>query len=292
MRLTAELNAAIEQPNLDELTAQIKEISSLPHIVAKTIEIANDPNSTTLDLKNIIETDATLTARILRCVNSSAYSLRQHISSLMHAVTYLGTVEIRRLALTASVAEMFRNDEVIGPYRRSSLWKHLVAVGVCARLIALRKAMPDFDDAFLAGLLHDLGVILEDQYSHKRFRAVISALESHTPLVQSERMVLGFDHCQLGARLAEVWGFPERVRAAIAHHHGSAEYHGNGVAIVQCVEVANAICTVKGLASVGMKLVQVPNQALQALSLSREQLTVLADDVDKELANNASLMEL
>lgn len=281
-----------EQPTLEALAASISEISSLPHIAAKTIEIANDPNSTTLDLKNVIETDAALTARILRCVNSSAYALRQHISNLMHAISYLGTREVRRLAVTASVAELVRHDEEIGAYRRSSLWRHLVAVGLCARLLALRQKMPDFEDAFLAGLLHDIGIILEDQYAHQGFRAVVSALDSHTPLIETERSVLGFDHCQLGARLAGVWRFPEHVRAAIAHHHDSSDYRGPALPIVHCVEVANAVCTVKNLTSVGWKLVQAPGLALRALALTREQLTVLADDVDKELANNAALMEL
>ncbi len=292
MKSTAVVDAVLKQPTLDTLATRITEISSLPHIAAKTIEIANDPNSTISDLKNIIETDAVLTARILRCVNSSAYALRQHISNLMHAISYLGTREVRRLAVTASVAELVRDEEVIGSYRRSSLWKHLVAVGLCARLLALRQKMSDFEDAFLAGLLHDIGIILEDQYAHQGFRAVVSALDAHTPLVETERSILGFDHCQLGAKLAGVWQFPEHVRAAISHHHDSSDYRGNALAIVHCVEVANAVCTVKDLTSVGMKLVQAPGQALKALALTREQLTVLADDVDKELANNAALMEL
>ncbi|MHB8974437.1 MAG: HDOD domain-containing protein [Pirellulaceae bacterium] len=292
MRLQDYVDANSRMPAMEEIVSRMQEISSLPHVVAKTIAIANDPNSSTLDLKNVIETDAALTARILRCVNSSAYSLRQNITNLMHAVSYLGTKEIRRLALTASVAELFQQDEAIGPYRRSVLWKHMIVVGLCARLIALRQKMADFEDAFMAGILHDIGIVLEDQYAHEHFRAVVHALDNNTTLAETEQVHLGFDHAQLGARLAEVWRFPESVRAAIGFHHMSAQYHGEAEAIVWCVEAANVICTVKGYSSVGLKLVQVPRHALAALSLTREHLAVLAEDLDKEVANNESLLNL
>jgi putative nucleotidyltransferase with HDIG domain len=278
-------------PTLAALVNRIQDVSTLPHVIARTLQVINDPDASALRLKNVIETDAALSVRILRCVNSSAYSLRQEVTSLQHAITFLGLKEIRRLAVTARVSELFAHDEAFGPYRRRGLWKHLVAVGLCARLIAMRQRMADFEDAFLAGLLHDVGIILEDQYVHAQFRAVVGSLDNHTPLVEAERSVLGFDHAQVGAAVAERWRFPESVKAAIGYHHASGDYQGESLAIVRCVEVANLICTVKGYSSVGLRLVEASPATIQALSLNREHLLVLAEDLDNELAKNANLLD-
>ena len=279
-------------PTFDEVIGRVSEISTLPNIAMKVMEVANDPDSSVLDMKSAIEMDPALGARVLRCVNSSAYSLREKVSSVQRAISFLGMRQIRNLALTASVADLFAREETIGSYRRRGLWQHLVAVGIGARLIAMRQRMPDFEDAFVAGLLHDIGIVLEDQYAHEHFRKVIADLDNNTSLVEAERNRLGFDHASLGARVAGNWRFSETVKAAIGYHHNSVDYRGEAIMIVRCVEVANLICTLKGYSSVGRKLVSVPQSALSVLSLTREHLSVLAHDVGGELTKNASLFNL
>jgi putative nucleotidyltransferase with HDIG domain len=285
-------------PTLDEVLGRVGEISSLPHVALKVMEVANAPDSSVIDMKSAIEMDPSLSARVLRCVNSSAYGLREKVSNVQRAISFLGMRQIRNLALTASVAELFAREETIGSYQRRGLWRHLVAVGICARLIAMRQRMPAFEDAFAAGLLHDIGIVLEDQYAHAQFRCVIQDIGDHgyvvpgKTLLDAERKRLGFDHAQLGAKLAEGWRFSERVTAAIGYHHNSTGYHGKEIMIVCCVEVANLICTLKGYSSVGRKLVSVSQPALSALSLTREHLSVLAQDLDGELAKNAALFDL
>lgn len=279
-------------PTLDELVRRVSDISTLPHVAMKTMEVANDPKSSAIDLKEIIESDAALGARILRCVNSSAYATREKVTNLQQAISYLGLRQIRSLALTASVSEMFSKDEEIGPYRRRNLWSHLVAVGICSRLIAMRQKLPDFEDAFAAGLLHDIGIVLEDQYLHGHFCNIIQSLGEGPTLAEAERKVLGFDHAKLGTQVAELWRFPDSVKAAIGFHHMSVNYHGADITVVRCVEIANLICTVKGYSSIGLKLVKVSQPALGALSLTKEHIAVLAADLDEELAKNAALFEL
>jgi putative nucleotidyltransferase with HDIG domain len=279
-------------PTMDDLVRRIHEISTLPQVAMKTIEVANDPKSSAIDMKEIIESDAALGARILRCVNSSAYATREKVTSLQQAISYLGLRQIRNLALTASVAELFAKEENIGSYRRRGLWGHLVAVGICSRLIAMRQKISDFEAAFAAGLLHDIGIVLEDQYVHGPFCTMVQSLRDGTTLVEAERTHLGFDHARLGAKVAELWRFPENVKAAIGYHHMSVNYRGNDIEIVRCVEVANLICTVKGYPSVGLKLVKASQPALNALSLTKEHIVVLAHDLDEELTKHAALFEL
>ena len=277
---------------LERMVRRIDEISTLPQIALKVMEVANDPDSGAADLKEVMEGDAALSARVLRSVNSSAYAVRTRITNLQQAIAYLGLKQIRNLAMTASVSELFKRNEQIGDYRRLDLWRHLVSVGICARLIGLRRKLPSFEDAFLAGLLHDIGIILEDQHAHDKFCTVIASLEADVPLVEIERRVLGFDHTGLGEAVAASWGFPPAVCAAIRYHHNSAAYRGPEVDIVRCVEVANLICTLKGMTSVGAKLVQVSWPALQGLAITKEDIRVLADDLDTEIAANESLFQV
>jgi HD-like signal output (HDOD) protein len=277
---------------LEAVLRRIDEISTLPQIALRVMEVAKDENSSAADLKDIMENDVALCARVLRCVNSSAYSLRSKVSNVQQAITYLGLKQIRNLAMTASVAELFAKDEKIGPYRRRDLWRHLVAVGICARLIAMRRNMRNFDDAFLAGLLHDVGIVLEDQHAHAPFALAIQAIHPQRPLSDAERAHLGFDHTMLGEKLAEAWGFPEPVRAAIRYHHVSVNYRGPEINIVRAVEVANVICTLKGISSVGVKLVKVCRASLDALSLNAQDVSVLSEDLSEELTRNASLLSL
>ncbi len=279
-------------PPLRTVVEHIDEISSLPHIALKVMEVANDPNSGAADLKLIIEGDTALSARVLRCVNSSAYALRCQITNLQQAVAYLGLKQIRNLALTISVSELFKENDSIGPYRRTELWRHLVSVGICARMIAMRSKFADFEDVFLAGLLHDIGIVLEDQHVHEAFEQVMLSLEGEETLATVERRHLGFDHTQLGVEVASLWGFPEAARAAIRHHHMSAQYHGECIDTVRCVEVANLLCTLKGIPSVGRKLVRFSGPAIAGLKLTKEDVAILAEDLDQELAANASLFQV
>ncbi len=279
-------------PTLDSIVRRIDEISTLPHIALQVMEVANEPSSSAADLKEVIEGDAALCARILRCVNSSAYATRTKITNLQHAIAYLGLKQIRNLAITASVSGLFKKEEAIGSYLRSRLWQHLVSVGICARLIAMRREFENFEDMFLAGLLHDIGIILEDQYVHEPFRKVIEGLNDDKTLATVELEHLGFAHTVLGARVAEAWKFSDHITDAIRHHHNSAKYQGDHMDIVRCVEVANLVCTLKGLSSVGRKLVMISQPALEGLSLTKEDIVVLLEDLDREIERHTDLFRM
>jgi HD-like signal output (HDOD) protein len=274
---------------IDSVVDRIDQVSTLPHVALHVMEVANNLDAGAAELKLAVEGDPALSARVLHCVNSSAHPLRAKITNLHSAISYLGFAQVRNLAITASVSDIFKHDEVIGPYSRTELWRHLVSVGVCGRLIAMRKGLPNFEDAFLGGLMHDFGIILEDQHVHRPFRLAIQSLRSDETLVQTEQEYLGFDHTTLGSRIAETWKFPPSVRACIRFHHMSGNCRTPEMDIVHCVAVANLICTLKGISSVGMKLVELPQDALSALSFNKEDIRVLAGDLDRELSQHKSL---
>lgn len=287
-----EISPAEAEARLARFARTVDEISTLPHVAMRVLEVAQDPDASVSQLKGVLEQDVSLTARVLRCVNSSLFGLRVKVTNLQTAVAYLGFNQVRNLAVTASVAEIFRGGETIGTYHREELWKHLVSVGICARMIAMRQRLQIFEDAFLAGLLHDIGIVLLDQHAHTGFCEVIAALKPNVPLVEVEKSILGFDHTEAGERIATSWKFPEAARDAIRYHHRAGDYRGEHGAIVRCVELANGICTLKGITSMGVKLAKVSPTTLSALGVSREDLLVLANDLDAELTRSAELFSM
>ena len=281
-----------KQISLETAVSRATEVSTLPHVALRVMGAARNPSSTASDLKTIVEGDPSLSARVLRTVNSAAYAVRSKVTNLHQAISLLGFNQIRNLAITASVSHSFKTENVSGTYRRAGLWRHLVSVGICARLIAARTRMSAFEDAFLAGLLHDFGIIIEDQHTAKAFRAMLSSLDDSRPLTEVEQQYLGFDHTLLGARVAEAWKFPLPVKAAIRFHHMSEKCTDESAPIVRCVEVANFVCTLKGISSVGRNLLAPPYEAIRALSFKKEDIKVLVTDLDEEMVRYESLYQL
>ncbi len=280
------------QGTIEEIAEQISDVSTLPHVALRVMEVANDPDCGARDLKEVMEADVSLSTRVLRVVNSSAYAVRTKVTNLQQAIAYLGSKQVRNLAMTASVSRLFQQDETIGRYQRLGLWRHLVAVGTCSRLLAMRLRMKNFEDIFLAGLLHDLGLILADQHFHRAFTNLMLHVEEGKPIYQHERNDLGFTHCQLAGEIAKKWRFPDGVVMAIVHHHSSVMYHGEHIDTVRCVEVANLVCTLKQMSSIGINCLRVPQATLNALGLSKNDLVVLGEDLDRELKANQVLFQM
>jgi putative nucleotidyltransferase with HDIG domain len=283
---------AHRQSPLNEVARRVRDISSLPTVALRVMEVTNDANTPTGELKAVLEGDVSLSARVLRLVNSSAYGLRQRVTTLQAAIAYLGFRQIRNLAMAASISEVFKKDELIGSYSRPALWKHLVSVGICARMVAMRRSLEDFEDVFLAGLLHDIGIILVDQYDHANFRRMASALRSDLCLGEAEQEALGYSHMELGARVGAQWRFPELVTSAIRYHHHAVAPSNQNCQAIRCVQVANALCTFRNISSVGLSLVKPPVDAINGLNLLRPDIEALLADMDEEFQQQSMLFVL
>jgi len=277
---------------LDRVVREITEVSTLPQVAMQTIELCNNPETGAADLRDLIESDPALSSRVLRCVNAASNGLVRRITCIQQAVSYLGFKQVRNLAVTASVSSIFCDGDRIGSYSRSGLWKHLVWTGVAARFIASRCNIQEFEDVFLAGLLHDLGIILEDQYCHKHFVAVINSLSDQDTLPHLEKRIMGFDHPTLGKRIAEKWKFPTQITSAIRFHHMPDKYRGDDAGTVASVVLANYLCFAKGVSSVGGGKLECSPYVLETLGVGRQDLIVIAEDLNAELKQYDHLLEV
>lgn len=269
---------------VERLFKRISEVSSLPAVAVRIIEVANDSTTGAEDLHEVVQFDAALAMRIMRTVNSSYYSLQNKVADLRLAITLLGFKEVRNLAMTAYVAQLFKKAPGYGTYSREGLWNHLIGAGAATQLIAqiCRRVPPA--EAYLAGLLHDLGLILIDQYLHKPFCKIVDALNNDTPICQVESEILGFDHTELGEFVAARWHLPEHLTTTIRYHHAPLEYDGPHREMVNAVALANFFCHAKQLTSLGVAYKQVPPEEIfSSLGLDKQQVGSIWEQLDETL---------
>ncbi|KAF0192477.1 MAG: metal dependent phosphohydrolase [Gammaproteobacteria bacterium] len=203
----------------EALVRGAKTVSSLPTTFTQLNTAVEDPRSSNRDIAGIISDDAGLSARLLRMVNSALYAFPSKISTISRAVTVVGTKQLRDLALATSVLDMFR-DVPSDQVNMESFWKHNIACGVTARVLATMRRDPNAEEYFVSGLLHDIGrLLMFTEAPELAAQAFGKARESQTLLYKNEQEVFGFDHAAVGAVLLKQWQLPAQIVAAVGYHH-------------------------------------------------------------------------
>jgi len=217
---------------LDAIVERISDAETLPVIVTEIVRVTNDPRSDADTLAEAVAKDPALSAKIIRTVNTSFFGFLVKAKDVQAAVVRLGMGKVRDIALGLGVSKLFSGPTDVDGYSRVNVWKHSVAVGILNEILV--ETLPSSQarqlsgEALLAGLVHDLGIILLDQYSHKRYDPLPALAQSlKEPLYRVERDEYGFDHAQLGAAVLKHWRFPDDIVAAVAMHHeqGPGEDH-------------------------------------------------------------------
>ncbi len=229
---------------IDALVRRVEQLSPLPAVALKVLDLAHNERSSAADLASVIATDQAMTAKLLRLANSAYFAAGRAITTVRDAVVVLGMIEVRRLVLTTALMGSF-NGSSTGDFHVPSFWGHALAVGLVAEVMARHTGRAAPEEAFTAGILHDIGKLVMSQYEKERFEAATAlAMVKGIPLERAEAEVFGFSHPELGSRLAGSWRFPSSLCEAIAAHHGAPDA-AQGLAWV--VAQANALCRDHGL---------------------------------------------
>ncbi len=237
---------------IDRVFHKIGDVSSLPTRAVEIMDLAQDSEADAADLIDVIRGDPAIAMRIMRTVNSSFHGVREPVGDLKQAVMLLGFQEIRNIAMSAYVAPLFRETTGYKSYSREGLWNHMVGTGVVAQTIANTSGRVNPQEAYLAGLLHDIGFVMIDQYLHKPFRRIINALTPEAPAYEVERETIGFDHSELGEYVAVQWQLPKHLTDAIGHHHHPADYEGPHADMVLTVSLSDRLCDFRQLSALGI----------------------------------------
>jgi len=206
------------------LINKFNRIKTLPHVVTKLSGLINDENSTMKDFEDVIKMDPTLVVRLLRLVNSPYYGLAQKVDSIGRAIAFIGMKNLYSLAVTDAIKNIFTSSEDQDRiYSRKQLWMHCAAVSICSKVLAERIFGVNGDNAYLCGILHDFGIIVEEQVAGDDFTAIFDAYDFTATIDTFERQFLGTDHCEIGYLLTRDWEMPENVQQAIRDHHQSLD---------------------------------------------------------------------
>ncbi len=204
---------------VDEVTERLP---SLPQPTLKALQLIDDPKYSAGKLAGIIGMDQSLAGRLLQWANSPFYGLRYKVSTLERAIMVLGTRQIRELLMAVSVSEMLNRKMPGYGLNRGDLWRHSIAVAAGSRYLAREHQYAQPEQAFIGGLLHDIGKLIMDELlvMEESWVAEWNQLkEEGASFTDLERWLSGFDHAQLGGRVAQKWNLPMSLVEAITYHH-------------------------------------------------------------------------
>lgn len=273
---------------VDKALASIGDIATLPEITIKIIQIVEDPKSTARDLHDIIKNDPALSVKVLKVVNSAFYGLPGQVASVDRAIILLGLSAVKNIAIAASIARLFKGRRISEHFSASDLWRHSVGVAVVAADIA--KAAPHdvlVDEVFVAGMIHDIGMMVERQAYADAFANVVNrCMDGKTNMLEAERKLIGADHQAFGVGLTTKWKFPRHLRAAVGFHHNPEALSPELQNLATLIQLADVLCCQE---KVGFYLTaadgQISQNTLERLKVTPQQVEELRVDLPQLVAD-------
>jgi HD-like signal output (HDOD) protein len=275
--------------DLDEFQNRIKTIANLPtlpHIASRLMRIVNAPATSANTVAAVVAQDVSLSAKVLRLANSAFYGIPKSINTLNSAVVILGFKIIETMVLSLTVFDMFAGGGGgAALFDRKAFWRHSLRCGVTSRLLAFRRRKIfalDPEEAFCAGLLHDIGKIVMEQYLNADFhKALHHARMYDISSFEAEKAVLGYTHCDVASWLTGAWSLPDEIVQPLVCHHEPDEAEPCAEAVIIC-HVADTVSKIEG-ESLPEDAVGRLEPKLTALGLSARDLTDIYQEIPSEM---------
>lgn len=273
-----------------EVVQNVGEIAAIPQVVMKVLDMTSNTRATTQELEDVIGQDQGLTSKVLTLANSSYYGLPRRVSSLRETVMFLGFRAIRNIAMTASCYNMFIGKSDSQSLLKRRIWRHSVDSSLFTRLVCSYASDVVPDEAFAAGLLHDIGKAVLEQYYPQAMLQVIHAAERlGIRHYEAEEQILGFNHADVGLALAIHWNLPTALAEAIGYHH-YIPAAVNAPKLVAVVAIASDISNMleDGIDEELWEAV-INRDAMQVLGIAPEQIEALLAGCRVEVERSAGL---
>lgn len=291
-------DAAEDPPRPDEVLLsrvedrirRIQELGACPYVVTKILRISQSSKSGARELATVIGADHALTAKLLKIANSAFYGTQGRITQISQAVTRIGFRGVLELAMGISVLEAFRKSMGKGGLEREGFWRHSLAVALASRRLALYIQYPAYEEAFVCGLLHDVGKPLLSECFPKEYRQAIDlAASMSVPIRNAEREVFGAEHGFFGAMLLSSWGLPVSIITAIGSHHHIERLLNledpQQRDLTRIVHIADALVKAAGLGNAGDSMIEsTPPDVLRETSRPGFQAAEIISEVEGELS--------
>jgi HD-like signal output (HDOD) protein len=244
-----------------------------------------NPRTSAKEVAQLISNDPAITSKILRVVNSSFYGFPQRITTITHAIVILGFNTIRSIVLSSTIFDAFKGGQQRSDgFDRVQFWKHSIACGAAAKVLAKRLGHSGVEEFFIAGLLHDVGKIILDQYLHEQAQKVMDTVRQKDILwVRAEEEVMGVTHAELGGWLFQKWNLSKALVESCTCHHNPTLATDN-LKAVSVVHFADIVSRSLMVGSGGdRRMPMLSDTAWQAMDLPPGSMERIVSEADEEI---------
>ncbi len=279
------------------LKGEIKQLQIIPVAVSRILHLTNNENTTINELANVIETEPTLTVELLRMVNSATYQLPAQVTSVARAINLLGFDEVKKVSIDLLIYAQIVKPDLNAKFDQLYFWQHCLFVAALSRTIATALNLENPDNYYTAGLLHDIGKTILENYGNLSYSEFLEFFEkSDNSITENEKTFFGMSHDQIGYFFCKKSQLPEEITAAIAFHHSG--FIGRSMTsglenLIAIVAFSNFIAWMQGIGSVKCNdHPQLHNDVLETLDIKQLNLEETLNQVDKELQDVESFYSI
>ena len=278
------------QLSVEHMVEDVATIHSLPMFYSQLSEAIDHPRSSIGDIAKIISEDMGLTARILKLANSPLFGYFSKIDSITQAVTIIGVFQVRDLALAISVMDVFKGipEDLVN---MEQFWKHSIATGLAARLLATSQREANVERFFVAGILHDIGrLVMYVRVPDICLQLLEESRATGSLLYLAERERFGFDHADVGGTLLRRWKIPPSVGEPVGCHHGcsKASQYPREASILHFADVVSHALDLGNSGEIFVP--QLDGEVWERLQLSCYFLPTLVTQMDTTFAQTVSVL--
>lgn len=204
---------------LETIIMSAGDLPTIPVVATKVMQLIESERATADELSKVVAADPAVAARVLKISNSSFYGRQGKIQNLSAAIVMLGFNTLKSIVITASVRQVYQPFGLT----EKMLWEHSFGTALAARIIAGRTGLADEEDAFLAGLFHDIGKVIMNNHDRSKFQMVMErCYNEDLPFHEAERSVYHYSHEEVGSLVIRKWNFPEMLTDTVLRHHDLA----------------------------------------------------------------------
>jgi putative nucleotidyltransferase with HDIG domain len=218
---------------LQNIIDKMPNLPTMPNIVMEALNIISNPKSNINQLSDVISKDSSLTMQILKLVNSAYYGFPTQITTINKAMALLGLNKIKSLVMSVAVQPMMMS------YYGVSLWEHSIRCAVGCQILSKRLGQGETDEAFVMGLLHDIGKTIFEIHNKGSVSKIDKFVNLGADRLTAEKMMFGFDHTEIGQQLIDKWRLPVLISNCVRYHH--TPQLSDNISLVGIVYVADKL---------------------------------------------------
>lgn len=278
---------------LQDTLEDVEELPTLPTVLIKINNLLQDPRTSSEEVGQAISSDQALASRVMKLVNSAFYGFPGRINTISHAISLLGFLTVRNVVITASIIGAFEEEEAQSGLNLKEFWQHSVATASIAKLIAKASKIPQTEEAFISGLLHDLGKLLMQLYLPDEYKKVFAYMDRKPDLIlRAEQKILGFNHTHAGAWLAKKWNLPAEIIHVIEYHHTPGEA-SESKDLCMAVNLADTLARALEFGSGGDPFIPgIEDEVWDYLNLDESKLNIILSNAKQEVEKASIFMQI